>query len=54
MDCGGEVAVGLPCIVLQRAHEGVVERIKFGHSAFSRTSYGFVPGSWQLGYCGAR
>jgi hypothetical protein len=33
MDRGGEVAVGLPCIVLQLAHEGVVERIKFGHRA---------------------
>jgi hypothetical protein len=27
---GGEVAVGLPRIVLQRAQEGEVERIKFG------------------------
>jgi hypothetical protein len=33
MDRGGEVAVGLPCIVLQGAHEGAVERIKFGHEA---------------------
>jgi hypothetical protein len=31
VDRGGEVAVRPPCIVLQLAHEGVVQRIKFGH-----------------------
>ena len=35
VDRGGEVAVGLPCIVLQLAHQGVVQRIKFGHSRHS-------------------
>ena len=32
MDRGGEVAVGLPCIVLQLPHQRVVQRIKFGHN----------------------
>jgi hypothetical protein len=36
----GEVAVGLPCIVLQRAQERMVERIKIGHPAFRRRSCG--------------
>jgi hypothetical protein len=27
-----EFAIGLPCIVLELAYEGAVERIKFGHS----------------------
>ena len=31
VDRGREVAVGLPCIVLEGAHQGVVECIKFGH-----------------------
>jgi len=33
VDRGRQVAVGLPCIVLQGAHQGVVECIKFGHGA---------------------
>jgi hypothetical protein len=35
-----KLAVGLPCIVLQRVKESVVERIQFGHRPYRRTSYG--------------
>ena len=42
MDRRCQFAIGLPCIVLELAYQGAVERIKFGHAAFWRTSYGFT------------